>query len=411
MGTRRSRHNKGRKPLYKEHRRDYVEPGALEVSTFSPVESAAMILHRGPRYKWSDGGGAYYDQRLAWSKTDTRDLAILCAASADITKCGDVLARQPQTIVNRARDLGFSLPSAWAALIRRNRGSPGIQLRYPFIAKARPEHADLMRANSLVPRGFPEHMRADICQSVMLAMFEGTISLSDVEKNKDKMRWFIRKFYKEQQPWQEVLDTPNDGDNRSYDEKAAHGWAQDGRDEEMADHRRMFNAINKYEPALQIDHVYALEIREARHRSAKNHDHAGITETISLIDSGDYTHGNTALALQVPHAIARAGERYGLTLLPRDLRGAADRCARQSPIGIERDSEAHIVNLNGVDLPVLFNRFICKVMTILPAVELEGLRLVKSGALSWDDHHDEWTFRRTEYRKVNDPHPTGDHQP
>lgn len=392
-------HNQGRKPLYKEHGSRLLMPGDDDTHLRVTLrDEAGLILDRGPRYKWGDGGGAYYDQRLAWSESDTRDLAVLCGASADIQKCGDVLAREPKTIAHRASDLGFKLPSAWASLIRtyKPRG-PGIELCYPFIAKARPEHADLMRANSLVPRGFPEHMRADICQSVMLAMFEGTVTLSDIEKNKDKMRWFIGKFYKEQRPWQEVLDSPADSDDRrSYDEKAAHGWAQDKVDAEIGERRHAFSAFANATDATQLDHVYALEIREAQHRGAQRRDYMSLRETMETVDGGAFDHGPVALALQVPHAITRAAQRYGITLLPRDLRAMAAQCANRRPLGVERNSEAHLVAVNGTTLPVLFSRMLGKIMTILPPVEMEGLRLVQSGALTWENHHEEWILRRRE---------------
>lgn len=75
MGTRRSRHNKGRKPLYKEHRFDLVDPAVIEAKRAAVAvkrrldqgAAAAKAASEVPRYNapWEErqGGWAAYKKR------------------------------------------------------------------------------------------------------------------------------------------------------------------------------------------------------------------------------------------------------------------------------------------------------------------------------------------------------------
>lgn len=69
-----------------------------------------------------------------------------------------------------------------------------INLVYPYVAKPRDEHADLLAVNALIPQ-MPG--REDICQEIMLALWEGRITLDQIKTNRTNLRPFIRSFTKE----------------------------------------------------------------------------------------------------------------------------------------------------------------------------------------------------------------------
>lgn len=156
--------------------------------------TAAEILAR-PKYI----GGSWFGTRMHWTATEGAALRILADAKADLEKSADALGRSPTSIAHRARDTGLTLPPAWAALIAPKRkllvrAEPKIALAYPFIIKKRDEHADLLAVNSLVPRWLPG--REDVCQEIMLALWEGKITVDQLRANKDNLRGFIRDFTK-----------------------------------------------------------------------------------------------------------------------------------------------------------------------------------------------------------------------
>jgi hypothetical protein len=185
VGTRRSRHNKGRKPLYKEHR------------------EVAMHLIANPVY-----GGGWYNSRTWWSDIDNFKLGILCEADSDVEQSADALGRPPKSIAWKARELHFVLPQQWSRLIAstsprkyKSKAKP-LKLRevssllaYPYIAKARDDHSDLLAVNAIIPRGIPENMRADMCQEILLTILEGRTTLEALKAKSANASYFIKKFY------------------------------------------------------------------------------------------------------------------------------------------------------------------------------------------------------------------------
>lgn len=65
-------------------------------------------------------------------------------------------------------------------------------LAYPYIAVKRDEHADLLAVNSLVPASMPG--REDVCQEIMLALWERRITLDQLKANRADLRAFVRSF-------------------------------------------------------------------------------------------------------------------------------------------------------------------------------------------------------------------------
>lgn len=274
MGTRRSKHNQGRKPMYKEHRRniqgtdrdlsaahegDRPEPKnatrsparirrtsaitqpAPSVAAPPPIEVVSLpaLLDR-PRFF----NGFYLNSRLHWSRPDNVALKALTAAAADLEKSAAGLGRTPKILCNRARDTGLTLPDEWLeclypgrterraarqrrkdekerelARLRRWR-EPVIHIEYPYIREVRGEHADLLAINALVPAGIPHHLRADVCQELMLAVLEGKTSIANLKDDLALRKRLIR-YYSQQNTmvtsYALSLDAPLGDDGSWYD--------------------------------------------------------------------------------------------------------------------------------------------------------------------------------------------------
>lgn len=181
MGTHKSRHNKGRKPFYKEHRL-----------------VAAHMLER-PAYP----NRGWYSTRTWWQPAGTFKLNILCEADSDVEQSADALGRQPSTLVHKAREQGFIIPQQWARLVAPKRTAKPRAIKkppllsYPYIQAPSAANADLREVNALIPKGIPDHMRADMCQEIMLAIFEGRTSLEALGSRKGSAQYFIKKFYRD----------------------------------------------------------------------------------------------------------------------------------------------------------------------------------------------------------------------
>lgn len=202
-------------------------------------------LLKTPRYF----GGGWYSTRTNWQPIETFKLDILCEADADIEGSADALGRAPTTLAWKARELGLTLPSQWSRLIapKRKRAvkTPvSADLVYPYIAKPRAEHADIMEINAMIPKGIPDHMRSDMCQEIMLAIMEGRTTLEMLRAKKASSSYFIRKFYKdnfEQSGYALSFDAKDD-DGRSYDEIASSIAAKDWHHGQVMERERFYHA-------------------------------------------------------------------------------------------------------------------------------------------------------------------------
>lgn len=156
-----------------------------------------------------------------WLSPEKRALCLLVGADADISISAAILGRSASALAWKAKEIGLKLPDDWRRTIVYGPSIKREDLAFPYISKARPEHSDLLRVNDIVPKSFPEWQRADICQSIMLALFEGKVSLAELESNKGRPRYFIKEYYKKQQPWQELMGIGHEDDERSYEDIAA----------------------------------------------------------------------------------------------------------------------------------------------------------------------------------------------
>lgn len=133
-----------------------------------------------------------------WQRPEIVALSALCEYAAPLEKSADCLGRSPTSIAHRARDAGLILPREWRdAITKRRPFKPRERdLQYPYIREVRGEHADLLAVNALVPRNFPDHVRADICQEIMLAIWMKQITLEELREDRTAVQSFVRGFRK-----------------------------------------------------------------------------------------------------------------------------------------------------------------------------------------------------------------------
>lgn len=285
MGTRRSKHNKGRKPRYKDFRHSLLPKAVWQLPDDPPT--AQEILSR-PAY--SDGW--LLNQRLHWGKEDKQKLKILLEANADCEKSSIALGREPKTIAYKARDLGLKLPPEWSAYLPKPKyiahpRQPKILLNYPFFINVnKDKDAALLAVHNMVPKGIPDHMRGDICQDILLSILEGKVNLETLQRRPDLVKQHIiawRKNNLERGGYGMMsLDWFGD-DKRSYEEQAA--AAQDWHMNEMNNSHAAQEIFSKtYHMPTQIDEVYEREISMHQERLHSNNQFLSRTETINLLE-------------------------------------------------------------------------------------------------------------------------------
>lgn len=359
-----TRHNEGRKPFYKEHRRLLLpdQSGAPSLAT-----AAEQILAR-PAYM----NGLLLNRGLTWAEQDSVRLRVLAESASDIERSSLALGRPATALAWRAYDEGLTLPPEWAKLIRPicvRRAPQEPLLCYPYVKKVRPENADLLRANSLIPRGLPEAIRADVVQEMMLALYEGKVSMESLEKHSKSVQWFIAKFYREQRPYHEVSLEGRFDDDRSYEEIAAAGkadWAWG----ETNDSRRALDTYATHTMASQVDEVYQNEVSAAHSRLYRRGTLVSREETEEILKSDfDWTieNGQHGPSEYLSHTIERINERYGLDLERKDLRPIRDACQRGKPTRVMTDEdEVHFIRVLGVSLPCVYSRKQNHLRSVMP---------------------------------------------
>lgn len=150
-----------------------------------------------PRY-WD---GRPLDARTWWTRPDLVALKALIIDNADPVRSAHALGREPRHLADKAYRTGIPPPRSWRAFLTRKqmREEPTSKdaLQYPYIAKVRGEHADLLAVNALVPRGLPDFMRADVCQEIMLALLDGSVTLDELRSDQRLVRSFVSRSRRE----------------------------------------------------------------------------------------------------------------------------------------------------------------------------------------------------------------------
>lgn len=255
MGTHRSKHNKGRKPRYKNVAtppwRDAKAVGESDFATADDWarEVAARLISGGPRaplvsHCWT---GIHWTDKEQWS------LDALCTAGVAPSKSADILGRSEKSIVWRARDTGIALPKAWRALVAPppKPRLVRVNLAYPYVMTRRDQNADILAVNDLVPKALPEWARADICQNIMLAVLEGETTIDELRARRDKAVYFVGKFLKQQRDWRLISLEGVADDDRNYYDIAASVSADEWDWEEMNNARHARDGLSTHVPATQ----------------------------------------------------------------------------------------------------------------------------------------------------------------
>jgi hypothetical protein len=265
MGTRTSRHNHGRKPIYKDVR-DHTPTSKTISDSPTLVQSSITVntIIKTPAYH----SGLRLNQWRNWSPSDVEKLRILAEAGSPPEASGDALGRQEKSIAYKARDLGIKIPSTWAAFLPQSKymarpRQPKILLCYPFMVKAqRDEHADLIAVNKLVPASIPDHMRGDICQDILLAIYEGRVNLTSLQRSPKLVKEYMNQWRNnnlENGGYGIMSLDPFGDDQRSLEERIA---AQADWDyNQMNDARSNWESQNRFfHPATQFEEAYFKQI-------------------------------------------------------------------------------------------------------------------------------------------------------
>lgn len=150
-----------------------------------------------------------------------------------------------------------------------------IELSYPYVVRVTNDAAELLAVNSIIPKVYPEAMRADICQEIMLALLEGRTTINELRQNRQKSAWFLRKFYTDNfEGAGHAVSLTSDDDGRSYDEIASSIAAKEWHREQYAGRCRYADALMSFQPPTQIDDVWRAQIHKHAERLGLSFDEA-----------------------------------------------------------------------------------------------------------------------------------------
>jgi len=173
-----------------------------------------------PRYL----GGMWLDQRTRWTEAD--QLLLQNAVTLGLTpkNVASTFGRNPSSIAEKARDIGIRLPREWLAACGRLRQPKKRavidKLAYPYIVRTTDKYSDLIAVNRLVSRDMPG--REDVCQDILLAMWESQTDLESLRTDRSAVRRFAAAFrrtsFERSGYGVESMDAPlfaDDGDEKS----------------------------------------------------------------------------------------------------------------------------------------------------------------------------------------------------
>lgn len=144
-----------------------------------------------PRYM----GGAWFDFRRNWTEEDVTLLTAAADLGISYTSAANTLGRPPTALVDKAFRSGIRIPREWRALLYKpSKKQPRLNLEYPYIVKPTQDHADLIAVNRMVSRAMPG--REDVCQDIMLALWESRTSLAELRADPKAVRAFTKAFRK-----------------------------------------------------------------------------------------------------------------------------------------------------------------------------------------------------------------------
>lgn len=291
MGTHRSRHNKGRKPLYKEKRdrTDWKRDPRLPGVYTSPAAWNEYLGHLATMSTITASKLPGMPSRAAFAKKRQHDLAFDAIASQIIAgrslqaNSGRVpiaeatwkaVAAKASLHSPEAISIEPGMPSVAAIYKRRRvdadfnaiflRRQRPITLAYPYIVSRRSEHADVLEVNSLVPKSFSGDRRADICQEILLALLEGRTTMEQLRARRDDANFFIKKFWRdnfEMSGHAVSLDSTVGDSDQTYYQVASSIAAKEWHFGTMNDRRSARDALATFHPPTQIEDAFIGQVR------------------------------------------------------------------------------------------------------------------------------------------------------
>lgn len=153
-------------------------------------------------------------------------LVSACDMNISFQIAADNFGRAPSCLAWKAHELRIGLPPLWRQLIRtvKPKANPRIDLQYPYIIRPDERHSDIIAVNRLVSSMIPG--RDDVCQDILLALWESKASLAELRNDPSAVRAFVKAFRKtsfEQSGYAESMDVTVFEDGRSKYEDARYG--------------------------------------------------------------------------------------------------------------------------------------------------------------------------------------------
>lgn len=150
---------------------------------------------------------------------------------------------------------------------KKRSAAPLVALAYPYITKARDDHADILAINDIVPKFIAGDIRGDICQEIMLAVLEGRTTIDELRSRRDNATFFIKKFYHDNyEQAGRAVSFDRREDERTYDEIASSIAAKEWHWNEVETRGRYAEQLRTHSPATQISDLYEKQIDDL-HRS------------------------------------------------------------------------------------------------------------------------------------------------
>lgn len=318
--------------------------------------------------------GALYSTRTWWTRAEKDALRDFIERGCTPEVVAPALGRTASSMAWYARDMdSLTLPAQWTSLIKSKRiATPRrVALCYPFIAMQRPEHADLLALNALVPRAYPEHMRADICQEMMLAVIEGAVTIDEIKANRDKSAWFLKKFYMAnyEASGRAVSLTGHEDDDRSYDEAASSVSAKEWHAGEVHERTKYVGAMTeRFQRPTQIEDAWRSQINRVQRGLVAQGKYYNFGETADLVERDGYRFSDDPNRRR-SHAFERAEERFGLRLDGAAVKAIITLIESGHGRSIQKVSERNVrmlIAFRGKELPIVYDPMTKTLITVLP---------------------------------------------
>ena len=144
-----------------------------------------------PKYMY----GAWLDIHRRWDGESLRLLVSALDLGVHFDDASNAIGRNPEALYCKAREMRLRLPSSWKKRFGKKFSAKcDPYLQYPYLVKPDDKYSDLIAVNRLVSKALPG--REDVCQDIMLALWESKTSLQELKDDPRAIRAFIKSFRK-----------------------------------------------------------------------------------------------------------------------------------------------------------------------------------------------------------------------